>query len=526
MDENEGRALHWWQTWWGAGAIALFCALPLLWPTIPPLVDLPGHMAAYKVELDLAHSPDLQRYYTLHWAVVGNLGLNLLVIPLSRLFGLEPAVKLIVLCIPPITAAGFLWVGREAHGRIPPTALFAVPLAYCFPFIFGFVNFALSMALAFVAFGLWLRLGTSGRWRLRAALFPLISILIWFSHIFGWATLGIMAFAAELVREIDGGRRPIRAALRAGLQMPALLPPILLMLIWRTGDVAGKTSGWFSAAKIVDLMSPLRDRWEWLDLASILVLYGLIASAIMTKKLLFSRTLGVSAIFLMIAYLLLPQTIFGSSYADMRLLPYAVAVAMLAVRPSAATQLRLGPALGLLGLLFIGTRIAAATISFRIYDRSFQQELPALDHVPRGARLVSFVGTPCRGVWTMRRLDHLPAFAVIRREAISNDQWSVAGAQIDRVNYPQGGDVIKDPSQIVRIANCPGHRWRTLPDSIAHIPPGVFDYLWLIQPPAYDPALVRNMVPVWTNGRSTLFRIGDRSLAPGRAGPVMRTTAP
>ena len=27
------------------------------------------------------------------------------------------------------------------------------------PFLFGFVNFALSMALAFLAFGLWLRLG-------------------------------------------------------------------------------------------------------------------------------------------------------------------------------------------------------------------------------------------------------------------------------------------------------------------------------------------------------------------------------
>ena len=76
--------------------------------------------------------------------------------------------KLIVLAIPPLTVAGFLWVAREVHHRLPPTALFALPFAYGHPFMFGFVNFALSMALAFLAFGLWLRLARLGRLRLRA----------------------------------------------------------------------------------------------------------------------------------------------------------------------------------------------------------------------------------------------------------------------------------------------------------------------------------------------------------------------
>ena len=119
--------------------------LPLLWPDVPPLVDLPGHMGRYRVQLDLATSPFLQRFYTFDWALIGNLGVDLAVIPLARLFGLEPAVKLIVLAIPPLTVVGFLWVAREVHGRIPATALFALPLAYSYPFQFGFVNFALAM---------------------------------------------------------------------------------------------------------------------------------------------------------------------------------------------------------------------------------------------------------------------------------------------------------------------------------------------------------------------------------------------
>src|SRR5437763_2832236 len=124
-------------------------------------------MGRYRVELDLAHSTWLQQYYNYHWAAIGNLGVDLLIIPLGKLIGLEPAVKLIVMLIPPLTAIGFLWVAREVHGRIPPTVYFALPFILGFPFMFGFVNYALSVALAFLAFGLWLRLGRLDRTALR-----------------------------------------------------------------------------------------------------------------------------------------------------------------------------------------------------------------------------------------------------------------------------------------------------------------------------------------------------------------------
>ena len=35
-------------------AIILLSVLPLLWPDVPPLLDLPGHMGRYRVQLDLA----------------------------------------------------------------------------------------------------------------------------------------------------------------------------------------------------------------------------------------------------------------------------------------------------------------------------------------------------------------------------------------------------------------------------------------------------------------------------------------
>src|SRR6476469_9971109 len=111
--QGDQVARPWWERPWFLALVVLATMIPLLYPPVPPLVDLLGHMGRYRVELDLDHSRWLQAYYDYHWAAIGNLGVDLLIIPLGKLFGLEPAVKLIVLLIPPLTAIGMLWVARE-----------------------------------------------------------------------------------------------------------------------------------------------------------------------------------------------------------------------------------------------------------------------------------------------------------------------------------------------------------------------------------------------------------------------------
>ena len=111
-------ATMWWERRWFLALIILLSAVPLLYPPIPPLVDLlrphgplPGRARSQPLVL-------LQQYYSFHWAAIGNLGVDLLVMGLGPLIGLEAAVKLIVLTIPVMTVAGFLWVAREVHGRV------------------------------------------------------------------------------------------------------------------------------------------------------------------------------------------------------------------------------------------------------------------------------------------------------------------------------------------------------------------------------------------------------------------------
>ncbi len=511
-----GHDARFWETRAYAIALVLLTALPLIWPDIPPLVDVPGHMGRYRVQLELAQSEALRNFYNFEWRLIGNLGVDLLVVPLEPLLGLENAVKLVVLAIPPLTAAGLLLVARVVHGRLPPTAALALPMAYCFPFHFGFANYCLALALALLAFALWRWLAILGRFKLRTAIFLPLSVLLWLVHTFGWGVLGVLAYAAEMIRHRDEGKSWFKAWYQAAFDCLPLILPMLLMIAWRSGQVGGQTTDWFNwTHKFRWFYMMLRDRWEVFDIACVVFLSAVILLAAPFRRVGLSRMLAVSAIFLTLVFLLLPRIVFGSAYADMRLAPYAFAMALIAIRfhPSVSTRtLRL---IALASLTFFLVRIGATTVSFWLYDRSYDRELAALEHVPEGARLVSFTGIRCRQPWAMTRLEHLPAMAVVRRRAFSNDQWTIVGAQLLTVRYPGGGRFVRDPSQMVTERKCSREIWLSIDQALAQLPRGAFDYVWLISPPPYDPALAYGLEPVWRSGPSLLYRVVDR--APPRA---------
>ncbi|MCU6454862.1 hypothetical protein LPN01_12310 [Sphingomonas sp. A2-49] len=516
----QGHRLHWWQTRAFVVAMVIAAVIPLLWPTIPPLVDLPGHMGRYRVQLDGASYPWLAEWYDFKWSMIGNLGIDLAVEPLAPLFGLELAVKLVVMAIPALTVSGLLWIAREVHGRIPATALFALPLAYGYPFQFGFVNFALSMALALNLFALWLRMGRLGRMRLRAALFVPLSCILWVCHTFGWGVLGILAFSAEMIRQHDlrkdgHGGHWLESWVRAGIGCLPLALPFAMMVLWRSGDhVTGKTMDWFNwRAKVGWVIMVLRDRWMAFDLASATVLFVILLKGVRDDRVEYSRNLLLSALFLSAIFVLLPRIVFGSAYADMRLAPFALAIALIALRPKRGLSFRGASTLAALGLAFFGVRLAGTTVSYWLYDRDYDRTLAALDHVPEGARLLTMVGRTCRDDWTSTRLEHAAGLALERRIAYANDQWSMPGGQLLTVRYLPAGRFAHDPSQLVTDRRCRGEWWRPLKVSLAFLPRQAFDYVWLINPPPVEAAFLSGLTPIWRSGRDVLYRIDDRTPA-------------
>lgn len=193
--------------------LILLSGLPFWRPELPPLVDLMGHMGRYRIQLGIDSSPFFQHYYDVHWSLIANLGVDVLMQIFAPIFGLEPLIKAIVIAIPMMTVAGLLSIAREAHGRLPATAAFALPLSIGYPLHFGFINFTLSTALALLAFGLWLRMDRLGQYRWRAALFMPIGLLLWVAHVYGWGLLGLLVFVHEWHKA--GLRRILTATLHS-----------------------------------------------------------------------------------------------------------------------------------------------------------------------------------------------------------------------------------------------------------------------------------------------------------------------
>jgi hypothetical protein len=488
--------------------MVLLAAVPLLYPPVPPLVDLLGHMGRYRVQLDLHSSPYLAQYYDFQWSLMGNLGVDLLVAVLAPLLGLEPAVKLIVILIPMLTVAGMLWVAREVHHRLPPTVMFALPFAYGHHFLFGFVNFSLSVALALLAFGLWLRLGRLRRYRLRALLFVPISVVVWLCHAFGWGMLGLLAVSAEVVRNHDDGRGWWRSILRAGVHVTALTLPLLLMLAWRDKG-GGSTEDWFNwTNKVFSLRSVLRDRWRVWDMLSVVLPCVVFIFAIVHPRLTLSRMLSFSALVLAVTFAMLPRIIFGSAYADMRLVPFLFVFALLAIRFRGPSDTVIGGILAFASLAFLLARTASVTWSLGIAANEQREHLLALDKVPMGARVLSLTGVRCQDrSWAMWRNGHIGGMVIVRRHGLVNNHWENPGAKLLTNIYAPAGNFRYDPSQLVRDERCPLYHARPVNRQLALFPREAFDYVWMVDPPSFDESLLSDAELIHRGPATLLYRL-------------------
>ena len=301
--------------------------------------------------------------------------------------------------------------------------------------------------------------GAAGRLRLRAALFVPLSCLLWLCHTFGWGVLGVLAFSAEMIRQHDRARDAragigSKAWVRAGLGCLPLALPMVLMISWRSGDhVTGQTADWFNwRAKIIWMTMVLRDRWMAFDIASV---DGPVPDPVQGRARSsgsnIRATSALSALFLLAVFVLLPRIVFGSAYADMRLAPFMLAIALIAIRPRPALSIaRRGDVRGAGPRLLRRRGIGATTISYWLYDRDYDRELPRSTMCRSARGWSASSGERCHDDWADVAARACPR-ARARAAAGLYQRSMVDGrrAAADRALPPRRSGFAHDPSQIV-----------------------------------------------------------------------------
>ncbi|MBC2666562.1 GtrA family protein [Novosphingobium flavum] len=458
--------------------LPLAAMLPLLLSGVLALNDLGAHVGRFAVQLDGGASPELRQWYSFRWALIPNLGIDLLVAGLGPVVGLERAVWLSVMAIPALHTAGVLLLSRAVHGRIVPGAILAVPLGYSQVLHFGFVNYALSAALALLALALWITLGDRGMVRSRWLLFVPIGQVLWICHLSGWAAFCVMAAAEALVRERDSGSDPGRALVHAGIAVLPLAGGPLLGMLLGPHNVASAGELATLSSKALWLKLVLWDRWPWWDMASAALMTVFIVWSWVSPSFHRHRGLAFAGILLSAAYLMLPFGIRGSFYADMRLLPLTLSILLVAARPAERLAARTAAAIMLAALAFAGARIAGNAASHHLWAEKINRSLSLLDAVPRGSQMVNLYVMPCgaEDITNGERRAHIGGYALARRHAFDNGQFILPGGQLLSVHNPAAGEFARSDILGTSLGACP--KMVRLADMAGRIPPAM-TYLWV-----------------------------------------------
>ena len=502
-----GRAA-WWQTRAFAFFAVLAAVVPMLWPAFAPLTDAPGHIGRYRILAEAGIAP-LSQHYAVHWAAIGNLGVDLLVLALHPLLDVEPAAWLVIGLIPAMTVAAMLWAAYEAHGRLPATAGFALPLAYGLPFQLGFVNFCLAAALALAGLALWLRLARTRPVHVRLWVFVPYAGLVWLCHSFGWAMLGLFVIGAEWRLRVAAGERWPRAAVMAGLMALPMVWPVAIMIGGAGDRLTGDTGDWFLwSAKAQWAISLLRERWKFYDIVCVTVIAFLLWTAIRSARFGFVGVLGIPALLGVAAFVLLPRLFQGGAGVDMRILPYAATLGILAIRVSPGRE-SLERWLALGGSAFFAMRIVTTTVAFVLYSQGQTIALRAIEAIPRGSAVLVLVNEPSLKSWFNPRLSHVAGIAIARRRVFTNEQWALPGQQLIRPLHPGAVSFDSDPSQIVRPPGSPAGSEDQSVDfdkAIGTFDRCTFQRVWTIGFPA-GRARAADLTPIWSDGHSAVYAV-------------------
>jgi hypothetical protein len=469
-----------------------------------PLSDYPNHVARMHIIAHLAQSADLAKYYSVKWEFIPNLAMDILVPMMIPALSAEAASLVFAAVSMFLMSSGAIVLHRQLYGKWSLLPFASFLLLYNRHFLWGFLNYLFSVGL-----GLWM-LAAHIHFRARSPLFRIVlftvlSVLLLVSHLHAFASYAVLVGAYEIsVAWRNRDKAPWRDLLVSAAQF--VLPVILFFALSSTTDRVGDIKWSSPMDKLYGLLDMVNNYSLPLDVATFLILAGLVALGLVTRRLSIHRDMRLPLALLFIIYLCLPRQIFASFGADRRLLVMVAlaAVASLDVRIE-TVRVRTALVAGIALLFFV--RMGVIAVNWVQAQRVYQPILTAMDQLPKGARVAVLVGGDNFPYLANPPLDHVPNMAVITRNAYLNTLFAEPGKQVLRVVYGATAPFSVDPSQTFRMDKSEIGKANPFPD----VPLDRFDYLLLINQRYFVHDYPARLSPVFEKDIATLFKV-----APGR----------
>ena len=338
---------------WGAAVVVVWLAIcvPLAASDILPEVDYPAHLA--RVHLLAGDLPGAELFYRPSWAILPNLALEIVCVPLSAVLPAPIALRIFVAILLGLLVWGGALLSRAAAGRVTPLAFLPALLAYNVILAFGFLNFLFGLGLALVALARHIE-GRDDPLRRRLLRESAFALALFASHIVALAVYLLAAAVHDLAARRPGLRRDV-AVLAA-----ALVAPFLLLLASPTRREATLLALHPLSAKIDKLVTVLETGQGVWDTVFAIAALAFVIALLLFRFARVSRPLALVALALAAAFVIAPYSFASAENIDTRL-PVVFLAVFLAAFELTCTGARARAVVAVLAALFM-FRIVTTTV--------------------------------------------------------------------------------------------------------------------------------------------------------------------
>ena len=448
------RRLRSWMPVLATCGLACLLLMPFAATPIPPLLDYPDHVAEMFVIARTPSDPVLASVYSIHWSIVANSGVELLMPPLLRWLPLWPTGEAFLILSLLLPLAGAAVFSRAVFRQWSAWPLASGLVAYNALFLLGFMNFQIGIGCAFLAAAAWVAL--RNRAPIRTILAGCaVTVALFFVHLFGLAFFALLVGAHELTALIGppGRRWPGLGVVIRRLLPDALMfvAPAVLVMFSRVAGPAGAVMRHPLNLKLGELFYPFLTYYQMADRLVAGALLATMAGLLIWRRARIAPQAAVAIVVLMAAWPFVPHVYKDTGYIDAR---FPIIMGFLLFAGFAPVRLPRRVAQLLAGGVAIAmvVRIGMITDVWRGHTADLAELQRVMAHVEPGSQVLA-VDVPSAQVipyWRTHRRNwltaafiktyyHLPALLVTERHAFWPRLFTGAGKQPVIVNPAYAG---------------------------------------------------------------------------------------
>jgi hypothetical protein len=372
--------------------------------------------------------PALASNYTVHWRLLPDMAMDLIVPALSMIMPVEQAGRMFVVLTILALIGGTATLHHAIHGRVGLWPVWSVLFVYNAELFWGFPTLFASGVYLF-AFAGWI---ATGRWPTspRIATFAAVATILCLLHLFAFGLYALSVVSYEFGKRPDL-RKLSSSSLIAWSARCLQFGPGLL--IWYASMQPGRISATSYdnpiLSKVYAALAPFVFSFvpAPFELFLVPLVLGFLAVAIATRSLKLAPEMRLPIAAMLMVSLLLPNVISGSSFADIRL-PVILPFVIIASTRFAPSDRRTIFPIAAVALTVLGVRIWTVSQAWRDYDRWFTEFRSASMAIAPGARVLVVAAPPTAprklpripenlAVFQERLFHHMPSLAVIDRSA-------------------------------------------------------------------------------------------------------------